>query len=111
MTTVTHPAEQSTEQTIAQKVTAALQPLHLELHNESHMHAGPRTDSHFKLVAVAAAFDGLSKVKRHQLVYGLVATELAGPVHALALHLYTPAEWQSQTVPASPQCAGNRKTQ
>ncbi|MGV3593343.1 MAG: BolA family protein [Gammaproteobacteria bacterium] len=97
------------ETSIEQKVVAALQPTHLELHNESHMHAGPRTDSHFKLVAVATAFEGLSKVKRHQLVYGLVAEELAGPVHALALHLYTPAEWESQTVPASPQCAGSHK--
>lgn len=98
------------ETSIEQKVTAALQPLHLEVHNESHMHAGPRTDSHFKLVAVATAFEGLSKVKRHQLVYGLVKEELAGPVHALALHLYTPAEWQNQAVPASPECAGSRKT-
>ena len=97
------------EAAIQQKVTAALQPQHLELLNESHMHAGPRTDSHFKLVAVAAAFEGLSKVKRHQLVYRLLQDELAGPVHALALHLYTPAEWEGQRVPASPQCAGANK--
>lgn len=103
-------ARSAVETSIEQKVTAALQPLHLEVHNESHMHAGPRTDSHFKLVAVATAFEGLSKVKRHQLVYGLVKEELAGPVHALALHLYTPAEWQNQAVPASPECAGSRKT-
>jgi BolA protein len=92
------------------KVAAALHPVHLELLNESHMHAGPRTDSHFKLVAVAAAFEGLSKVKRHQLVYRLLGEELGGPVHALALHLYTPAEWETQAVPASPLCAGANKT-
>lgn len=108
MNTVTRPA---VETSLELKVTAALQPLHLELHNESHMHAGPRIDSHFKLVAVATAFEGLSKVKRHQLVYGLVKDELAGPVHALALHLYTPGEWQNQAVPASPQCAGSHKHQ
>lgn len=98
------------EARIESKVQAAFQPQHLELFNESHMHAGPRTDSHFKLVAVAKTFEGLSKVKRHQLVYRLLGEELAGPVHALALHLYTPAEWESQAVPASPPCAGANKS-
>jgi BolA protein len=107
MNTLTRP---DLETSIEQKVAAALQPLHVELHNESHLHAGPRTDSHFKLVAVATAFEGLSKVKRHQLVYGLLKDELAGPVHALALHLYSPAEWENQVVPASPQCAGSHKS-
>ncbi len=109
MSTVS-PIRSAAELAIEGKVSAALQPVHLELLNESHMHAGPRTDSHFKLVAVSAAFAGLSKVKRHQLVYRLVAEELAGPVHALALHLYTPEEWGNQAVPASPLCAGTNKS-
>jgi BolA protein len=107
---MTHPAIRPiVEATIASKVVAAFQPVHIELTNESHLHAGPRTDSHFKLVAVAGAFEGLNKVKRHQLVYRLLAEELAGPVHALALHLFTPSEWESQVVPASPLCAGSNK--
>lgn len=85
---------------------AALNPQHLELLNESHMHAGPATDSHFKLVLVSEAFSGLRAVARHQKVYALLAEELAGPVHALALHLYTPEEWQTASVPASPKCQG-----
>jgi BolA protein len=108
MNTLTRPA---VETAIEQKVASALQPTHLELLNESHMHAGPRTDSHFKLVAVSAAFAGLSKVKRHQLVYRLLGEELAGPVHALALHLYTPGEWKEQVVPTSPLCAGTNKNE
>jgi BolA protein len=99
------------ELAIEQKVSAAFQPAHVELLNESHMHAGPRTDSHFKLVTVSAAFEGLNKVKRHQLVYRLLKEELAGPVHALALHLYTPQEWERQVVPASPLCAGANKSE
>jgi len=107
---MTQPANRpAIETTIQAKVAAALQPAHIELLNESHMHAGPRTDSHFKLVAVSAAFEGLNKVKRHQLVYRLLNDELAGPVHALALHLYTPAEWETQAVPESPLCAGSNK--
>lgn len=85
---------------------ASLNPRHLELLNESHMHAGPATDSHFKLVLVSEAFNGLRAVARHQKVYALLAEELAGPVHALALHLYTPEEWQTASVPASPMCQG-----
>lgn len=95
------------EQVIKDKVQQSLQPQQLQLENESHMHAGPRTDSHFKLVVVAEAFRGLSKVKRHQRLYQLLNAELQGPVHALALHLYTPEEWQEASVPASPLCSKN----
>lgn len=80
---------------IQAKVSLALQPEHVELVNESHLHAGPATDSHFKLVVVAAAFQGQNRVKRHQAVYRVLQEELqsggqGGSVHALALHLYTP---------------------
>jgi BolA protein len=96
--------------TISRKVQSTLAPEHLELINESHMHAGPRTDSHFKLVVVSEAFAGLNKVKRHQAVYRLLSDELEGPVHALALHLYTPMEWGAAQVPASPLCANSPKS-
>jgi len=96
--------------TIENKLSTACKPQHMELLNESHMHAGPATDSHFKLVLVTAEFDGLNRVKRHQMVYRILAEELAGPVHALALHLYSPEEWQVQSsVPDSPECAGKNK--
>ncbi len=90
---------------IAHKVQQALNPTVLALENESHMHSGPRTDSHFKLVVVAEHFQGMSKVKRHQALYKLLDTELNGPVHALALHLYTPEEWKHSSVPDSPLCS------
>ena len=93
---------------IEQKVRDALQPALLQLDNESHMHAGPRTDSHFKLVVVAEQFNGLSKVKRHQHLYQLLQPELQGPVHALALHLYTQEEWESAAVPNSPLCSNSK---
>lgn len=99
----------SVSERIEQKVRTALQPLQLEVLNESHLHAGPRTESHFKLVVVATAFSGLNKVKRHQLLYRLLADELASGVHALALHLYAPEEWQSAQVQDSPLCAGKNK--
>lgn len=96
----------SIEQTIIARL-ASLEPEYQQIMNESHMHAGPATDSHFKLVLVSSAFSGKRAVARHQMVYGLLAEELKGPVHALALHLYSPEEWAaSQDVPASPTCQG-----
>ncbi|WP_221798269.1 BolA family protein [Oceanobacter mangrovi] len=89
------------------EAVASLEPSYLELLNESHMHAGPATDSHFKLTLVSEAFAGKRAVARHQMIYGLVGEALQGPLHALALHLYTPEEWAvTDAVPASPQCAG-----
>jgi BolA protein len=98
------------EQQITDIVSAALQPQYLELTNESHMHSvPPGSESHFKLVVVSDAFVDQRKVARHQRLYGLLAEQLAGPVHALALHTHTPDEWQSVAVPDSPNCLGGSK--
>lgn len=94
---------------IREKITAALNPLQLDIENESDRHKGPPgRESHFKVTLVSEAFNGLLPVKRHQKIYALLADELAGPVHALALHLYTPEEWQAagRARPDSPQCQG-----
>jgi BolA protein len=94
------------QQQIDDKVTQVFSPDYCLLENESHMHAGPATESHFKLVLVSKAFDGVGKVKRHQAVYKVLADEMA-QIHALALHLFTPDEWKaSQLVPLSPLCQG-----
>ena len=59
---------------------------------------------------------GLLTVKdeegRHQNVYEILADELSGSVHALALHLYTPGEWQTRhgAIPDSPDCRGGSKS-
>jgi len=93
-----------------QQKLADLNPEHIEILNESHMHSGPATDSHYKLILVSEQFAGKRPVARHQAVYGVLADELAGPVHALALHLYTPQEWQETgAAPVSPNCRGGSK--
>ncbi|MBB1520685.1 BolA family protein [Aquipseudomonas guryensis] len=83
----------------------ALQPEHLEVLDESHMHSrGQQT--HYKAIIVSPLFAGLNAVKRHQKVYAGLG-ELMGQFHALALHTYTPEEWAAQGVaPASPTCKG-----
>ncbi|MCV6613941.1 MAG: BolA family transcriptional regulator [Cellvibrionaceae bacterium] len=91
-------------------ITAKVQtlaPEHLELSNESHMHnVPPGSESHFKLVLVSPEFNGLRQVARHQKVYAALAEEMAGSVHALALHTFSPEEWQAQATPESPNCMG-----
>ncbi len=96
------------ERAITAKLTDGLAPEFLLVENESGMHAGPAAESHFKLTVAARRFDGMSPVARHRHVYGLLADELAGGVHALALHLYSPAEWAARrrAAPDSPDCRG-----
>ncbi|MFB9885233.1 BolA family protein [Balneatrix alpica] len=83
----------------------------LAIENESHMHSGPATESHFKVTLVSEAFNGKRLVARHQLVYQQVAELLNNPIHALALHLYTAEEWQArgEQSPLSPNCRGGSK--
>lgn len=92
---------------IEQAINKAFDVQFMELLNESHMHSGPAPESHFKLTLVSSSFDGLSKVKRQQAVYRVLA-DLMPQFHALALHTYTPQEWLDleQTIPASPKCTG-----
>lgn len=97
---------------IEAKLNAAMPLRHIEVINESHMHSvPPDSETHFKVVLVSPEFAGKRPVARHQLVYRLLADELAGGVHALALHTYTDAEWQqrAEAAPASPQCLGGSK--
>ena len=101
------------EQSIYDSVAGRFEPELLELTNETHMHSvPPGSESHFKLVLVTDQFEGLRLVQRHQLIYRLLADQLAGPVHALALHTYTAAEWSETAAgaPKSPSCLGGSKS-
>ena len=84
-------------QTIEQKLRAALAPTALSVVDESHLHQGhaghrPGGESHFRVRIEAAAFAGQNRVARQRLVYRILADELAGPVHALALEARAPGE-------------------
>lgn len=102
----------SIKQQIEAKLSGALPVTLLEVVNESHMHSvPPGSETHFKVVLVSPEFAGKRPVARHQLVYRVLAEELAGPVHALALHTYTAEEWEQRNgaAPASPECMGGSK--
>ncbi len=84
---------------IVNKLTAAFSPSTLRVEDESDQHAGhaghdhgESGETHFRVYIVTNAFDGKSRVDRHRMVNQLLATELAGSVHALAIHAYAPSE-------------------
>jgi BolA protein len=93
---------------ITHKLAAAFAPDHLEVINESHMHnVPPGSESHFKVIVVSAQFAGKPLIARHRLVNAALQQELAGGIHALALHTMTMQEWLDKgNAPASPPCMG-----
>ncbi|KMQ73873.1 BolA family protein [Marinobacter subterrani] len=97
---------------IETKLNDAFDSRLLQVENESHKHSvPPNSETHFKVTLVSPEFEGQMKVRRHQAIYKVLAEELEGGVHALALHLYSPAEWEAsgQAVPESPNCMGGSK--
>jgi len=82
---------------IAEKLQFAFQPDDLKVVDESHLHAGhagarPEGETHFRVTLVSQAFAGKSRIERHRMVNTALAEELAGPVHALAVHASAPGE-------------------
>ena len=80
----------SVERDIRNKLTEAFAPEALEVVNDSHRHAGhagsPGTGmSHFTIKVVSAAFAGKKRLERHRMVNQVLAQELAGKIHALAI--------------------------
>ena len=89
----------SVKSRIEEKLQRALQPESLRVVDESHLHAGhaghrPEGETHFRVYVVAASFEGRSRVERHRMINEVLAEELAGPVHALAVHPTAPGEPQ-----------------
>lgn len=95
----------SIQSTIEEKLKGAFSPERLAVINESHLHAGHHHtasghheefdgtgETHFRVRIVAAAFSGMSRVERHRAVNALLADELAGAVHALAIEAAGPGE-------------------
>lgn len=100
----------SIEDDIISKLQTVLNPQHLEVINESHMHnVPPGSESHFKVIAVSEAFAGLMLLARHRIINQALKEELAGPIHALSLHTMTPDEWAEKARHPPPPCMGGGK--
>jgi BolA protein len=82
---------------ITKKLTEAFAPQSVNVVDESHLHEGHSGhraggQSHFRVYIVSGAFKGKTRVERHRLINGILAEELAGGVHALAIHAAAPGE-------------------
>jgi len=87
----------ATRDLITKKLTAAFTPESLDVVDESHQHVGhaghrPGGETHFRVYIVAQAFKGKSRLERHRMVNEALSSELAGGVHALAIHASAPGE-------------------
>ena len=85
------------QERIVARLTAALDPILLDVVDESHLHAGHAGareggGTHYRVRVVSAKFDRRNRVERHRLVYGLLTEEFADGLHALALVAKAPGE-------------------
>jgi BolA protein len=82
---------------IEAKLRAALEARHVEVIDESALHAGhagaAAGGGHFRALIVSPVFAGRSRVERQRLVYAALAAEMGPEIHALALRTLTPEEW------------------
>jgi BolA family transcriptional regulator, general stress-responsive regulator len=90
-------AAMSTKDAITNKLREAFSPESLDVADESQLHEGhaghrPGGETHFRVNIVSAAFKGKSRIERHRMINSALAAELAGSVHALAIHARVPGE-------------------
>jgi BolA protein len=98
---------------IEETLKRALDPMHMEVIDESHMHSvPPGSESHFKVLVVSESFTEQPLVQRHRMLNRTLSDEFSGGLHALALHTWTPEEWFAKggVIPESPPCLGGSKT-
>jgi BolA protein len=87
----------SVKDSITQKLSEAFTPESLEVADESHLHEGhaghrPGGQTHIRIHIVSRAFQGKSRIDRQRMINTLLAAELAGSVHALAMKVLAPGE-------------------
>jgi BolA protein len=86
-----------TADTITKKLTEAFTPQSLTVEDESHQHEGhagarPGGQTHFRVYIVSQAFKGKTRLERHRMINGILSADLAGGIHALAIHASAPGE-------------------
>ena len=81
---------------LIEQALASLSPDSLSIRDDSHKHAGHASArdgrGHFSVSIVSSEFEGLSALKRHQLVYKALDGLLETDIHAVAIQAKTPAE-------------------
>ena len=82
---------------IESKLREGLAATHVEVIDESHLHAGHAGArggaGHYRATIVSERFEGLSSVAAQRLVYGVLADEMGPEIHALSMKTLTPEQW------------------
>ena len=80
------------------RLREALEATHVEVIDESHLHAGHEGaksgGGHFRAVIVSSRFEGMSRVQAQQLVYSVVDDWMGKEIHALSMRTMVPGEWR-----------------
>lgn len=81
---------------IEEKLTSALEPERLLVKDQSHLHAGHEGakdgKGHFEVTIVSEKFEGLNRIARHRLIYGVLGDFMQTDIHALRINAFSPAE-------------------
>jgi len=74
----------ATAQSIEQSIAAGLDCQHLKVAGDG---------EHWQALIVSPEFEGLSKVRQHQLVYAALGDQMRSEIHALSMTTLTPVQW------------------
>lgn len=77
-------------ESIEHSITAGIACEHIDVRGDG---------QHFQAVIVSPAFEGLSKVRQHQLVYAALGERMREEIHALSMTTLTPAQWRAGDSP------------
>ena len=72
---------------IEQSIRAGIACTHLEVRGDG---------AHFDAVIVSPAFEGLTRVRQHQLVYAALGDRMREEIHALSMKTFSPEEWAAR---------------
>ena len=77
----------SVEKKIEHTLSDNFELSHLEVINESHMHSGPNTETHFTVILVSEQFEDVKLVQRHRKINELLEDEFQKGLHALEIKI------------------------
>lgn len=82
--------------TIEERLAAEFSPSHLQVKDQSHLHAGHAGArdgmGHFEVTIVADAFEGTGRIERHRLIYAALGALMQTDIHALKINAYSTTE-------------------
>jgi len=76
-----------TPEDVKRYILEGLPCTHIEVSGDGH---------HFEATIVSDKFNGLPKVRQHQLVYAVLGDRMREEIHALSMQTFTPAQWAAR---------------